>query len=162
MNMIILTINKFSPPTQIKNIILGPYYLLNSFQVPIIYLTFLSYPLISFWTSISLEHFLFLFLFFYFGEGSSRLCLDYILGNLEIKFGPSETKPGHKMCTPGLEPGWMGYSTTSPQVFCQYATTLVVNYLISSLLSARNQNYGYISNRHHLYVEIIKKKKKLT
>ncbi|KAJ9552349.1 hypothetical protein OSB04_016394 [Centaurea solstitialis] len=37
---------------------------------------------------------------------SSRLCLDYILGNIEqkLKIRPSETKPGHKMRTRGFEP----------------------------------------------------------
>ena len=40
----------------------------------------------------------------FFGEGSSRLCLDYILGNFVIKLRPSETKPGHIMLASGFEP----------------------------------------------------------
>ena len=42
---------------------------------------------------------------FFFEKGSSRLCLDYILSNLEIKLRPSETKLGHRMLAPGLKPG---------------------------------------------------------
>ncbi|KAJ9558749.1 hypothetical protein OSB04_013363 [Centaurea solstitialis] len=38
------------------------------------------------------------------GLCSSGLCLDYILGNLEIKLRPSETKLSHWMLTLGLEP----------------------------------------------------------
>ncbi|KAJ9559951.1 hypothetical protein OSB04_005111 [Centaurea solstitialis] len=39
--------------------------------------------------------------------GSSRLCLVYILGNIQqkLKIRPSDTKSGHKMCTRGFEPG---------------------------------------------------------
>ena len=59
-------------------------------------------------------------------KGSFRLRLDYILGNFVNKFRPSKTKSGHRILTSGLEPGLMEYSTTSPQVFCQHATTLVV------------------------------------
>ncbi|KAJ9566275.1 LOW QUALITY PROTEIN: hypothetical protein OSB04_002241 [Centaurea solstitialis] len=45
---------------------------------------------------------------------SSRLRLDYILGNLEMNIRPSKTKPGHKMCTRGFEPGANGIPSTSP------------------------------------------------
>ncbi|KAJ9538610.1 hypothetical protein OSB04_031343 [Centaurea solstitialis] len=48
--------------------------------------------------------------------GSSRLCLDYILGNIEqkLKIRPSETKPGHKMRTRGFELGVNGIPSTFP------------------------------------------------
>ena len=42
--------------------------------------------------------------FFFLGKSSSRLCLDYIVVNLVIKIWLSETKPGHRMLVPGLEP----------------------------------------------------------
>ncbi|KAJ9538427.1 hypothetical protein OSB04_031160 [Centaurea solstitialis] len=49
--------------------------------------------------------------------GSSRLCVDYILGNLKLKIRPSETKPGHKMRTKGFEPGVNGIPSKSPRPY---------------------------------------------
>ncbi|KAJ9548552.1 hypothetical protein OSB04_021095 [Centaurea solstitialis] len=43
-------------------------------------------------------------------EVSKKLCLDYIIGNIEqkLKIRPSETKSGNKMRTKGFEPGVNG------------------------------------------------------
>ena len=43
----------------------------------------------------------------FFRKGSVRLCLYYIFGNLVNKLQPFETKHGHKILTPRLEPGYM-------------------------------------------------------
>ena len=40
---------------------------------------------------------------FFLEKCSSKLCLDYILGNLKIKLWSSETKSGHRMLAPRLK-----------------------------------------------------------
>ncbi|KAJ9562569.1 hypothetical protein OSB04_007729 [Centaurea solstitialis] len=65
---------------------------------------------------------------------SSRLCLDYILGNLVIKLQPFETKPGHMMLASGPEPEMPTLEEVNLYVQANEVIAIVRNFILKHLI----------------------------